>query len=59
MFYASKHKASVKHVPWLPIPTEHNNNNKKREEKKLISIVSFLVAPDSIHVVDESYCLII
>lgn len=37
MFYASKHKASVKHVPWLPIPTEHNNNNKKREEKKLSS----------------------
>lgn len=37
MFYASKHKASVKRVPWLPIPTEHNNNNKKREEKKLSS----------------------
>ena len=36
MFYASKYKASVKRVPWLPIPTEHNNN-KKREEKKLSS----------------------
>lgn len=42
MFYASKHKASVKRVPWLPIPTEHNNNNKKREEKNaLISTVNF------------------